>query len=84
MKGLRGCLLTVFLGVWLVSVLSSAQSVNVTTWHNDNGRTGQNIDETTLTTSNVNQATFGKICSYALLANEQIYAQPLALGNIIF
>jgi hypothetical protein len=57
---------------------------NVTTWHNDNGRTGQNSDETTLTTSNVNQATFGKICSYALLANEQIYAQPLALGNIIF
>ena len=84
MKGLRGCLLTVFLGVWLVSVLSSAQSVNVTTWHNDNGRTGQNINETMLTNSNVNQTTFGKICSYALLANEQIYAQPLALGNIIF
>jgi hypothetical protein len=83
MKGLRGCLLTVFLGVWLVSVLSSAQSVNVTTWHNDNGRTGQNIDETTLTTSNVNQATFGKICSYALLANEQVYAQPLVLANIL-
>lgn len=41
MKALCGCLLTFFLGVGSVSVLSSAQSVNVTTWHNDNWRTGQ-------------------------------------------
>jgi hypothetical protein len=83
MKGLRGCLSTIFLGVGLLSVLSSAQSVNVTTWHNDNGRTGQNTNETTLTTGNVNQTTFGKICSYALLASEQVYAQPLVLANIM-
>jgi hypothetical protein len=51
MKGLRGCLLTVSLGVGLLSILSSAQSVNVTTWHNDNGRTGQNTNETHLNTT---------------------------------
>ena len=66
-------------------VLSRGQSdgqVNVTTWHNDNGRTGQNTNETTLTTSNVNKATFGKICSYPLSSNEQVYAQPLVLASI--
>src|ERR1700684_240018 len=37
--------------------------VNVTTWHYDVGRTGQNNAETTLTTTLVsNPQTFGKIC----------------------
>jgi len=54
MRGFCCCLLTFFLGVGLVSVPSCAQSVNVTTWHNDNGRTGQNTSETTLTTG-INQ-----------------------------
>ena len=73
MKGFCGCLLTIFLGVGLVSVLSSAQLVNVTTWHNDNRRTGQNTNEGNLTTSNVNKTAFGKLCSYAL-PNEEVYA----------
>jgi len=80
MKGCCGCLLTVFLYIGFASVLSSAQSVNVATWHNDNGRTGQNTNEITLTTSNV-LTNFGKLCSYPL--TEQIYAQPLVLANIM-
>ncbi len=62
MKGFCSCLLTVFLGAGLASVPSYAQSVNVTTWHNDNGRTGQNTNEITLTTS-INKNNFGKLCS---------------------
>jgi len=82
MKGFYGCLLTVFLVVGLASVSSLAQSVNVTTWHNDIGRTGQNTHETTLTTG-INKTNFGRVCSYKLLLNEQVYAQPLVLGNIV-
>ncbi len=46
----------------VVSLYSSAQ-VSVTTWHNDNYRTGQNTNETILTPSNVSGKSFGLICS---------------------
>jgi len=37
----------------------SVFAVDVTTYHNDNARTGQNLNETTLTPSNVTVSTFG-------------------------
>ena len=57
--------LALCLTVLLSSVPSPAQTpVNVTTWHNDIGRTGQNTNETTLTTALVGDDTnFGKLCS---------------------
>src|SRR6202167_1601583 len=42
--------------------MASAQ-VNVTTEQNDVGRTGQNLNETILTTANVNAAQFGLLFS---------------------
>jgi len=54
--------------------------VKVTTEHNDTARTGQNVSETQLTTSNVNAATFGKLFSYSV--DGQIVGQPLYLPNV--
>src|SRR5579863_3756727 len=62
-----------------------APLVNVTTWHNDNGRTGQNTSESVLTTGasgNVNTSTFGLICKIAVTG--QIYGQPLVLGSTVY
>ncbi len=55
-------------------------SVNVTSWHNDAGLTGQNNNETILTPANVNTASFGLKFTYPVVG--QVYAQPLYVSNL--
>jgi hypothetical protein len=58
----------------------SPSSIDVTTYHYDNLRTGQNVNETTLTTANVNQTKFGKLGE--LMVDGKVDAQPLYLSNV--
>jgi hypothetical protein len=59
----------------------SAGSADVLTYHNDNGRTGQNLSETILTAANVNQAQFGKLANYSV--EGKVDAQPLYASNVV-
>lgn len=66
---------------WLAITVHALGQVNVTTYHNDNLRSGQNLYETTLTTALVQESTFGKLFSQPV--DGQIYAQPLVLANVL-
>ena len=50
------------------------------TYHYDQARDGWNPNETTLTTANVNQTTFGKI--FTQTVDGQIYAEPLYVPKV--
>jgi len=55
-------------------------SIDVTTYHYDTMRTGQNTHETVLTTANVNPAKFGKLGAF--IVDGKVDAQPLYLSNV--
>src|SRR3984885_13189494 len=61
------------------AVIGSSQ-VSILTQHNDNARTGQNLNETVLNTSNVNQNEFGKL--FWRTVDGFIYAQPLYIPSL--
>jgi hypothetical protein len=67
------------MAIWLAGVVD-AGAVNVLTQHNDNSRTGANLNETVLTTANVNSTQFGKLWSYPVTG--QVYAQPLHVDGV--
>ena len=50
------------------------------THHNDNLRTGQNLNETVLNPTNVNPATFGKLFSYPI--DGISFASPLYVAGV--
>ncbi len=68
-----------------LTVHAATASTDVLTYHNDIGRTGQNLSESILTTSNVASATFGKLGFYStdgLVDAEPLYASAVAVpGN---
>jgi hypothetical protein len=58
----------------------TASTVNIPTWHMDNGRSGLNDHETQLTPANVSASSFGKLFSYRV--DGYSYAQPLYISNL--
>jgi hypothetical protein len=70
----------IFFSVNFSSAIAGSGQVNVTTQHNDNFRSGQNVRETILAPANVNASSFGKLFSQAV--DGQVYAQPLYLSQV--
>src|ERR1041385_6262583 len=60
--------------------ISRTMAQDVLTYHNDNARTGQNLNETTLNSSNVNVNNFGKL--FILSADGKVDAQPLYVSGL--
>ena len=53
----------------------ASPTADVLTYHNDNARTGQQLNETALTPANVNSSTFGKL--FVISVDGKVDAQPL-------
>jgi len=64
-----------------LTVTTVAKATDVLTYHNDAARTGQNLTETALTTTNVASATFGKIGF--LSTDGRVDAQPLYASAVV-
>lgn len=63
-----------------VTAAAPTGGVNVVTWHYDNGRSGLNNKETSLSPGNVSAKSFGKLFSY--LVDGYAYAEPLLMSNV--
>ena len=64
----------------IVNPVPSASNTDVTTYHYDNLRTGQNLHEAVLTPANVNPSKFGKLGSFVV--DGYVDAQPLYLSEV--
>src|ERR1700704_5445091 len=61
-------------------LVSPTRAQDVLTYHNNNARTGLNNAEKTLTLTNVNSASFGKL--FTVPAAGRVDAQPLYLSAV--
>ncbi len=66
-------------GIFLLAGVACAQ-VSVTTYHNDNGRTGQQLAEVVLTPGNVKAGAFGKRFSHAV--DGEVLGQPMIVPGV--
>jgi hypothetical protein len=70
--------------LWLIcfslGTALASSAADVVTYHNDIARTGQNLQETILTTSNVNFSSFGKLFTFPV--DGIVDAQPLYLSAV--
>jgi hypothetical protein len=73
--------LSLFSVLLLLGASKAGAQVDIWTQHNDNRRSGQNLLETKLDTSNVNKDKFGKL--FTIPVDDDIYAQPLVVSNVI-
>ncbi len=58
----------------------AAATPDVLTYHNDNARTGQQLNETILTPANVNSSTFGRL--FVISVDGKVDAEPLYVAGI--
>ena len=65
---------------FVACLVPAAFSQNVLTYHNNNARTGLNAAETTLTLSNVNSASFGKL--FEVTVDGLVDGEPLYLSAV--
>jgi hypothetical protein len=67
---------------WMATFLAPALHAQpkVLTWHNDNARTGQNLQETILAPANVNASSFGKLFTIGVDGN--VDGQPLYVPGL--
>jgi hypothetical protein len=63
-----------------VNPVVTSAGTDVTTYHNDVARTGQNVTETKLTQANVNSTTFGLLRNLAV--DGKVDAEPLYLSQL--
>src|SRR5580704_10803135 len=77
-----GCAVRLSRPIWIVLALTAVVygQVNILTWHNDNVRTGQNLQETMLTPANVNAASFQKL--FVIDVDGKVDAQPLYVPGL--
>jgi outer membrane protein assembly factor BamB len=64
----------------LLTFLSFAMAQDVPTYHNDNARTGQDLNEITLTPKNVNSSSFGRL--FTISVEGKVDAQPLYAAGV--
>src|SRR5579863_2048030 len=66
--------------LFIAAAFSAIAQTGVLTYHNDNARTGRDLNEILLTPSNVKSGLFGK--RLLRIGDEPVYAQPLYLPRV--